>query len=381
MRAEKIRHFATVSILGPFLAAVVALFVFSPHIAPVEAQSGTVSFSLTFQVPVSSFTTYIPIPNRNQIGHTVNYSFATNPGNQLLANCGIFFDMANNGDGTTSGSKWATLAGSGNPFGQQNGSFSGNGYSTFYRLKIPECTPSAITITYVGYFSEIPILTLPFNGDNRYGSSPISIALPVRADPIYATPGVMNGFQCSNPDSSNGAWLQLYVASSAPTIGSGVVYETLIPAGQTIDYAGNPLSYYALAVGSTANLLFASAATGPGVGQAVTFNATPTAAGASYVQGDVGSNLTVTSCGATVEILQVNGGAGTGGVTQIGTSPVSGGSGCHTGAGQGTTGGTGSGATVNITAAAGTTAVTTPVICNFQTNGNGPYYPFNPPSL
>jgi hypothetical protein len=190
----------------------------------------------------------------------------------------------------------------------------------------------------------------------------------------------MNGFQCSNPD-TNGAWLQLYVASSTPTIGKNVVYEAMIPAGQTVSYEGSPLSYYALAVGSTANLLFASAATGAGTGQAVTFNATPTAGGSLYVQGDVGSNLTVTSCGATVAILQVNGGSGTGGVTQIGTAPVFGGSGCHTGAGQGTTGGTGTGATVNITAAAGTTAVSTPIICNFQTNGNGPYYPFNPPSL
>lgn len=380
MSAGNIRHYVTISVLGGFLAFIIAIVAFSPRAPIVEAQSGTVSFSLTFQVPVSAFTTYIAVPNRNQTGHTINYSFATNPGNQLLANCGIFFDTANNGDGTTAGSKWTTLTGSGNPFGQQTGSFSGNGYSTFYRLKIPQCTESAITITYVGYFSPLPFNTIPFNGDNRYGSGPITVTSPVRADPIYATPGVLNGFQCSNPD-TNPAWIQLYIANSAPTIGAGVVYETMIPAGKTVSYTGSPLSYFALAVGSTDNLLFVSAATTPGVGQALTFNAAPTAGGAAYIQADVGSLLTVTSCGATVAITQVNGGAGTGGVTGINTAPASGGSGCHTGAGQATTGGTGSGATVNITAAAGTTPVTTPVVCDFQTNGNGPYYPYNPPSL
>ena len=81
------------------------------------------------------------------------------------------------------------------------------------------------------------------------------------------------------------------------------------------------------------------------------FNATPTAGGSSYVQGDVGSLLTL-SCGATVAITQVNSGAGTGGVTGIATTATTPGAACSTGTGQTTTGGTGTGATVNVTAVA-----------------------------
>lgn len=84
---------------------------------------------------------------------------------------------------------------------------------------------------------------------------------------------------------------------------------------------------------------------------ALTFNATPTAGGSSYVQGDVGSLLTLT-CGAAVAITQVNSGSGTGGVTAIATAATTPGSGCATGTGQSTTGGTGTGATVNLTALA-----------------------------
>jgi hypothetical protein len=67
------------------------------------------------------------------------------------------------------------------------------------------------------------------------------------------------------------------------------------------------------------------------------------------VQGDVGAFL-VLACGAKVQIQQVNNGSGSGGVTQIGAYPVPGftGASCAAGAGQSTTGGTGTGSTVNI---------------------------------
>lgn len=86
----------------------------------------------------------------------------------------------------------------------------------------------------------------------------------------------------------------------------------------------------------------------------LTFNATPTAGGSAYVQGDVGSLLTLT-CGATVAITQVNSGSGSGGVTAIATSVTTPGAACTTGTGKTTTGGTGTGATVNVTALAAIT--------------------------
>lgn len=84
----------------------------------------------------------------------------------------------------------------------------------------------------------------------------------------------------------------------------------------------------------------------------LTFNATPTAGGSAYTQGDVGSLLTLT-CGATVAITQVNSGSGTGGVTAIATAATTPGTGCSSGTGQTTTGGTGTGATLNVTALVG----------------------------
>ena len=289
---KKIRHAATVTILAGFIAAILAAVIFTPRVPIVEAQSGNVSFSLTFQVPISSFAQYITIPNRNQIGHTVNYAYTTNPGSELLANCGIFLDAANNGTGTTSGSNWNTIAASGNPIGLQNGNFSANGYSTFYRLKIPECTESAITITYVGYFSSVPVMPLSYDGANRHGTTATAVSTVVRADPIYATPGVLTSFQCGNPDPTNTAYLQIYVGNSTPSIGPGMMMFS-IPAAQTVNFSETPISYFALSTGTNYAQLYAAA----------------------------------------------------------------------------------------TTTATGTTAVSTALVCNFQTNATGPYYPFGPPSL
>jgi hypothetical protein len=80
----------------------------------------------------------------------------------------------------------------------------------------------------------------------------------------------------------------------------------------------------------------------------VYFNPTPTAIGSAYVQGDVGSYLTLV-CGATAQIAQVNNGSGTGGVTKVLEMPGVPGFGCTTGVGKTTTGGSGSGATLNLT--------------------------------
>ena len=137
----------------------------------VQAQGGSF-FSRTFHVPVSSFTQYIPacttgqtgcIPNYEQVGQTINYTFATNPGSQLLANCAILLD------GSNDGTNWVTFGASGNAFGQQVGSFSANSYYPFRRLKIPECSESAITIVYIGYGSSVAVNPQPFPGPSRLG--------------------------------------------------------------------------------------------------------------------------------------------------------------------------------------------------------------------
>ena len=132
----------------------------------------------------------------------------------------------------------------------------------------------------------------PFPGPSRLGVVAANVQTVVKGDPVWSTPAVFTSFQCSNPDPSNEAWLQLFVASGTPTIGQGNMTFG-VPAGQTLTYSGPALSYYGLSVGSiSATGLYAAATT------------TPT----------------------------------------------------------------------------GSTPVATAIICNFQTNGTGPYYPWNPPS-
>ena len=282
--------------IGCLLLYLTVVSAFLAHIggpSPVQAQGGSF-FSRTYQVPVNSFTQYIPacttsqagcIPNYEQVGQTINYTFTTNPGSQLLANCAILLD------GSNDGTNWVTFGASGNAFGQKVGSFSANAYYPFRRLKIPECI-SAITIVYIGYGSSVTVNPQPFPGPSRLGVIATNVQGVVRADPVWSTPAVFTSFQCSNPDPTNEAWLQLFVAASTPTIAQGNMTFGIPPA-QTITYSGPALSYYALSVGTiTATGLYAAA----------------------------------------------------------------------------------------TTSATGATPVATAIICNFQTNGTGPYYPWNPPS-
>lgn len=353
----------------------------------VQAQ-GFEPFARTFTLPTSHSIQYVPacttgsqtcIPNFKQVGHTITYDYATGTP-ALIGQCTLLFD------GSTDNKTWQTLAASGNTLGSLHGSFSANTYFTYYRIKEPPCIYSDVTITYVGYSTALPIDTLTFPASSFVGpSTPREVADIVVAQPALPSPGILAGFQCANPDPNNTAYLQLFLNTSPAvpifTLGSTAFMTLAVPPSGSVFFNGPALSYYAVTHATTADTLYAGASTVPGgTGVALTFDATPTAGGAAFVQGDVGGLLTVTSCGAQVAITQVNGGSGTGGVTQIATTPTTPGSGCLIGTGQVVTGGTGTGAKVSITALVGSTAVTTPIWCNFQVNSSGPYYPFNPPS-
>jgi hypothetical protein len=122
------------------------------------------------------------------------------------------------------------------------------------------------------------------------------------------------------------------------------------PAGSCVqDYPLGGGHIFKTTAGGTSGVLTPTWTYVGGTVSDVIFNTTPTAGGINYVQGDVGAFL-VLACGAKVQIQQVNNGSGSGGVTQIGAYPVPGftGASCAAGAGQSTTGGTGTGSTVNI---------------------------------
>jgi hypothetical protein len=363
-------------LLGAVFGSIEVLQLYSP--AHVEAQ-GFEPFIKTFTLPASASVQYILpcttgstncIPNFKQVAHTVTYKYTTST--NLVSACGILLD------GSIDNSTWQTFAANGNAVGAQNGSFNADGYYPFYRIKLTACTYSAVTITYVGYGSTLPVETIPYPAaGNTY-----SLKAPAIVQ-RWATPATLTSFQCSNPDPSNAAYLQMFIDvwPATPALGVGSFFTLLIPPKGTVLFAGPPISFYAATHSITKNNLYAGASTAPGGNSSAgVFTATPSFGGINYIQADVGSLLTVTSCAATVAIVEVNSGSGTGPITQIATAPTSPGAGCVTGTALATIGGTGSGATVNIVSLAGGTAVTIPLWCNFQTNGMGPYAPLNPPS-
>ena len=367
-------------IASPWVLGVSVLTLFSAFLywvdriplPTVEAQSGTAPFTVTVTLPASNLTQYIPpcvsvstgcIRGANQVADTVQYFYALQH-DRTVRNCGITLD------GSSDNVNWQTVAASGNAAGNQNGTFQANGYFYYKRIRLLPCTNSAVTVTYTGYSASVPINNQSFPSISTTATTPVTVGTE------WYTPSAMTGLQCSNPDPSNAAWLQVFWQPNQPILGGSLFFNIMIPANSTYNYSGPPISV--IQQTGSPGYYWIGAATTPGnSGNVLSFAASPTAGGAAYVQADVGALLTL-ACGAQVEILQVNGGAGTGGVTQIATVPSSGGSGCHTGVGQATTGGTGAGATLSVTATAGQTPVSTPILCTIEVNGSGPYYPQNP---
>jgi hypothetical protein len=372
-----------------FAIALAILFGAANYLPPTShADSNAPFFSATFTVPASGSATTIPncttsssgcIPNRNQVGHTISYVYsAPNQQPSSTVPCGIVLN------GSNDATNWQTFAASGNIAGNLTGSFSGNQFFTWYQLKLTPCI-SSVTLTYTGFGSQQPtnVLSTPLPGN------PFSIAsLTTLAN--WPTPAYFTGFQCYNPASSGNAYLQLLqylLRKTPPGPTFNTIFSLLIPPGQEVVYPGPPFAFFGAFAGpfigsstQPGNFFAIATQTSANAYGAATFNQAPTSGGLNYTQGDVSSLLSLTTCTATVAIAEVNGGSGTGPITKIATSPTYAGTGCFTGAGQATTGGTGSGATVNITAVTTYTAVSTPILCNFQMNGTGPYYPFNPPA-
>lgn len=345
---------------------------FHPSVA-VQAQ-GFEPFSKTFTLPASSSAQYIPacttiiancIPNFKQVAHSVTWVYANST--PALRACGIMLD------GSADNSIFQTFGANGNTEPLNSGSFPANGYFDYVRIKATACASSSLTITYTGYSTALPITNLA----SPALSNPYSFMSPTVIE-ASATPSVLIGFQCSN-SSMTGAYVQIGVSPtlSLPALGGpDVLLCQLVPASGYYSYTGPPI--FPVGHAALPQYWFAGASTSAGGNLAAgTFNTTPTAGGSLYVQADVGSLLTL-PCGATVAITQVNGGSGTGGVTGISAAPSFGGVACAVASGIVTTGGTGSGATVAITALAGASVVSTPITCNFEINGTGPYYPFNP---
>ena len=280
-------RFATIGAVSLFLIGAFAFFTWQPACftpgPPVAfAQgSGQNTFSQKFIALISTSHQYFTIPNNNQTGHSLSYTFSSSDAGISL--CGILLE------GSSDKITWQILSASSNVGASQVGTFFGNGYFTYLRLEVQPCSVSNVTVDYTGYGTLVPIPTAPFPFLNENIGAVVAVA-----SGAFSTPQLLTGFQCSNPGSSS-AFLQLFSALTAPTLGAYYFYEQEIPAGGTIYYDGLPLAAYL-------------STRAPYVGSSTYYGFW---AGAS-------------------------------------------------------------------TAAAGGTAVSTPVICNFQINASGPYTPYNP---
>ena len=189
-------------------SAVLRLAVFSTFVFLLIGQSlraqgsGAATFSETYTVPPSASTTYLAIPNNNQVGHSVNVTFSR----LLHSGCAVYLDTSS--DNAT----WYSIGSSGNIFNTRfdTGTFFANGAAVYYRLKILPCAGVTIGIVYMGYGAFLP--NVPDSA--TFSANPYAwTELPADSNIYPVTPNILEGFQCSSPDTGN--------AISASTLDSG----------------------------------------------------------------------------------------------------------------------------------------------------------------
>ena len=181
--------------------------------------TGAATFSKTFNVLPSAATTYLSIPNNNQIAHSVSVSSS----DAFHGHCTVLLD------GSIDKKNWETIASNGNMFSMPailTGTFNGNGAYVYYRLKVLPCTMPTTNIVYMGYAAFLPPVSTSFNY-----ITPIYFLKGIFTDPH--TPGILEGFQASNPDKGKGIEVSTlnsgghgYAINNSGTIDGGSVLAT-----------------------------------------------------------------------------------------------------------------------------------------------------------
>jgi hypothetical protein len=258
MRAEKLKHYIVVSILGLALATILSAVIFPPRLPIVEAQSGTgAPFTLTFTFPASGSNTIIPgctasivtgcIPNRNQIAHSVSVKMAAS------VSCGIDIDASSDNV------NFQTIGANGEGGIVPSGTLltftaQANGYFPHIRLKLLPCS-TATTITYTGYSVPLQIV---------YGTT--SIFSPVLTFPIGTgfggpTPTVLQSFQVSNPNESTAYFWVVADGTTRTDLTEKKLFEMAIAPGDTVYYNGPPICLLCTNQSTTQNYLYFQATT------------------------------------------------------------------------------------------------------------------------
>jgi hypothetical protein len=166
-----------------------------------EAQfAGQSAFQVPFTIQPHGLVAYIPpctppltptatspcIPNRNQLGHTISWSFNHDGG------FSSYFLFQGSNDNAT----WQTLA-AGNSGGTNalvSGMSYANAYFLYLRLLLSN-TAGTLAGTYTGYSQPVPINPLSQGIRSLTVGAPATLA-------NFGTPYIVNGFQCFNPNST-----------------------------------------------------------------------------------------------------------------------------------------------------------------------------------
>ena len=154
-----------VLITAVLAACLLGVWLYQPDPSPVLAQgSGQNTFTASFSVPINASTsTFLKVPNKNQIGHTISYVFGTVGSG--LASCGIMFE------GSADGTHWQTVGASTNLYenglrilAATTGTFTANGFFPAYRLKFNPARCPQSTLFIPGMESRCPMGTFRKRG-------------------------------------------------------------------------------------------------------------------------------------------------------------------------------------------------------------------------
>lgn len=359
---------ALLSVLG--LAALALMMAVCTPVKQVEAQfAGQSAFQVPFTIAPHATNLFLPacttnqptaavpcIPNRNQLGHTITWQWTQDLG---TVNDFIF-------EGSNDNSNWAALA-AGNSGGSntnQAGISYANGYYTYMRLSIDNTT-STLTGVYTGYAQPVPVnpVSLTRRFIDIFTSSYVG---------RFGTPYITEGFQCFNPNSNvssgtavfTGAGLNDLTKSGTYACAGGRKYRVQVDATGTPDKfkwsndGGATFQATLVSMTGAAQLLEC--------GLSVTFGATT---------GHTLNNRWDFNTTDGTAYLKLYGGAGLDPFYEIGIAP-------------GTTFNYSGPAIINpqfrtdlLAGATSTPGITanqlgSPLVCSFQVNPFGPFYPF-----
>lgn len=179
-----------------------------------------------FNITLTNLSAQYIINNYGQAAHSITFQLqsATVP-------------CAFNLEGSEDGNGWTVLASGISSSGATNQYLYANGYFSYLRLNVnpavQNCAGATLKGSYAGYQTPLPASTV----FTTYRTT--SVSTPTAPIAAYLTPTLVGSVQCTNPGTAT-AYLQLFDSATTPTLGTSVLYEVGIPAGQNWNFPSAP---------------------------------------------------------------------------------------------------------------------------------------------